>query len=402
VDFGLAVPDPDTGDAIIPHPGGPKTDGTCTNCHAPQPAGLPGLSVEDAHQRGRLNPNTPTLEVEILAVEDTAPAETPTVTFRVRVDGVGRDIIASPLERLSLVMAGPTTDFAGERSYSPQTDDAGSATDQLVAVDAAAGEFAYTLPQTVAQAAAAFSTPVAAEGSFGFMMEARQTFAVPLPAGGTEDVRVAARNPVFFFPVTDAQAVPRRDVVDMDKCNGCHRDLYFHGDTRTVAEACVFCHTGNRDTLGRSPVPAMGTTAVMATARFGPMIHRIHGGAIADKPYVLFAPGGVPLDFTDIRFPGAAQVCLTCHVEGAYDLPLDPGLLPTTTRVKNDQGQSAGVADVVPATSSSCRGCHDSDAAAAHTEIMTTESGEESCAVCHAIGKSAGLDIVHARPEWDH
>jgi OmcA/MtrC family decaheme c-type cytochrome len=202
--------------------------------------------------------------------------------------------------------------------------------------------------------------------------------------------------------VTDPEPVPRREIVDMNKCNGCHRDLYFHGDTRTVAEACVFCHTGNRDTLGRMPTPPAGQTAVAASARFGPMIHRIHGSVIAEEPYTLYAPGGVALDFSDLRFPGDVRDCLTCHVEGAYELPLAEGLLPSTTRIKNDQGQSAGIASVVQPTAASCRGCHDSADVAAHTELMTTATGEESCAVCHATGSSAGLDVVHGRPEWDY
>jgi hypothetical protein len=33
---------------------------------------------------------------------------------------------------------------------------------------------------------------------------------------------------------------------------------------------------------------------------------------------------------------------------------------------------------------------------------MTTASGDESCAACHAAGAEYGIDTVHARPEYEH
>jgi hypothetical protein len=47
-------------------------------------------------------------------------------------------------------------------------------------------------------------------------------------------------------------------------------------------------------------------------------------------------------------------------------------------------------------TSAACTGCHTSVAAQAHTILNTTMGGLESCAVCHAAGKSVGVDKVHA------
>jgi hypothetical protein len=43
-----------------------------------------------------------------------------------------------------------------------------------------------------------------------------------------------------------------------------------------------------------------------------------------------------------------------------------------------------------------CRGCHDDDATAAHTELQTTASGQESCSVCHGAGKEFDVLKVHA------
>jgi predicted CXXCH cytochrome family protein len=55
-----------------------------------------------------------------------------------------------------------------------------------------------------------------------------------------------------------------------------------------------------------------------------------------------------------------------------------------------------------PAISSACTGCHDTSSARAHAETMTTASGDESCAACHAAGAEYGIDTVHARPEYEH
>lgn len=393
VDFDLPFPDADPSDDIIPHAGGPKSNGTCTNCHAP--TGLPGASVEDVHLRARLNPNTPRLAVEILDVVNTAPADTPVVSFRVTVDGVGRDLLTSPISRMSIVLAGPSSDIQGNRSYTV-------AQGSLTAIDAAAGEFAYTFTQTIAEAAAAATPAIAAEGSFAVMIEARNTFTVPLAGGGTESVTVGAVNPVRYVAVTDPDPVARRAVVSDDKCNSCHGQIAFHGSNRLSVNACVLCHTGNLDTLGRMPTPPSGQTADTVTVRFGPMIHRIHGAAIAGGPYTVYANGGGALDFSALRFPGAAQDCETCHLPQTYTLPLADGLIATTTRIKNDSGTSAGVLDVVSPTASNCRGCHDSEAAAVHTGLMTDDAGRESCAVCHGVGKTSDVEAVHARPQWDY
>jgi hypothetical protein len=50
----------------------------------------------------------------------------------------------------------------------------------------------------------------------------------------------------------------------------------------------------------------------------------------------------------------------------------------------------------VPPQTSLCVACHGSLAAQAHASLTTTSTGVETCAVCHAAGRSAGVDSVHA------
>lgn len=377
------------------HTGGPKADGTCKGCHAP--GGLPGAKVQEVHLVGRLDPAAPDVIVEILAVKNTTPTDTPTVEFRVTEDGSPRDLLTDPINSLRIVIAGPNTGILGQKSYT-----VAQAT-ELVAL-ANPGEFSYTLPETLTAAAAAFA-PVAVPpaGSFTVMIEGRDVFdEIQIPDPGTNtssSLRAGWVNPSLAFPVTDSSAVARRQVVSDAKCNTCHLSIAFHGENRNSVNACVVCHTAEQDTMSRMPTPPTGETAVASTVRFGPMIHRIHGHAVASGPYTLYSFSGAPLDFSALPFPGAAQDCETCHLEDSYDLPL-PNLPPTVTHIKDDQGLSAGVADTVPVTASNCTGCHDAPVVRAHTDAMTA-NGVESCATCHAAGSAFGVDVVHARPEWE-
>ncbi len=45
------------------------------------------------------------------------------------------------------------------------------------------------------------------------------------------------------FPITDAAPVPRREIVDVQRCNDCHQKLSFHGDNRNDnTDLCATCH----------------------------------------------------------------------------------------------------------------------------------------------------------------
>jgi hypothetical protein len=46
-----------------------------------------------------------------------------------------------------------------------------------------------------------------------------------------------------------------------------------------------------------------------------------------------------------------------------------------------------------------CQGCHDTKAAATHTQNNTTASLGESCVVCHGQNAEFPVDTVHSRTE---
>jgi OmcA/MtrC family decaheme c-type cytochrome len=177
-------------------------------------------------------------------------------------------------------------------------------------------------------------------------------------------------------------------LVDREKCNVCHNDLALHGTIRQNTEYCVLCHNPMATDEERRPPEAMPPTSI----NFRAMIHRIHRGAEANNPLVVYGFGGAPIDFSDVVFPGDLAYCQTCHVEGAYDLPLPAGVAPTTVT------QAGEVVSVMPPIRSVCSACHDSTTAIAHMLLQTTSDSIETCAVCHGAGRDFDVVKVHSQP----
>ena len=73
---------------------------------------------------------------------------------------------------------------------------------------------------------------------------------------------------------------PRRKVVDIAKCNGCHSFLSLHGENRNQIEQCVLCHNPSEtDAAGaRSRLIRPTRTQPNQAVNFALMIHKIHTG----------------------------------------------------------------------------------------------------------------------------
>lgn len=379
------------------HSGGTQPDNAmCAVCH-PSTGSLAG--VTESHLTTFFDTAEPALVLEFVTVADTAPAEVPSFTFRVTVDGVARDILASPLPSLRATMSGPNGDFA---SYTQYTMQGSRAAGEIAATDTA-GVFTYTLPE-------AGRLPVDATGSYTMGLEG-YVFAT----NGT--TRMPAVGPLRPFAVTDDAATARRQVVSAELCNNCHFDLQGHGGNRRGADSCTQCHNANNANDERVARFESSTQAA-ETVDLKVMIHKIHAADMLTTPYRLganptpseSAPAGTVADFSGVRFPRSVSECESCHLEGTYALPLT-GALPsravTMTCSEDPSADADAYCDtgfwnvstetLTPPETAVCTSCHDSSAAVAHAEIMTTGDGAESCAVCHGPGKLEDVQLVHSR-----
>ncbi len=379
------------GDLLPGEPCGPA-------CHG----GTTGLApIATKHTTIRRSATRTTVELTINSVTSTAPGQTPVVNFTVKVNGAPRDITTAPLSGLSATIAGPSTDIA---SFWSATIQGLTPVGTLAAVDAANGIFAYTFP-------AAGAIPTTALGSYGVGLEGYLT-------DTATNQRLSAVNPVKWFAVTDTTAKARRTSVTTAKCETCHLELNGHGYTRKNTDYCVFCHNPNKTNSTRV-AQVEGQTVVAHSVDFKDLIHNIHTGeAKVVKPYVYGAypvpnaanPQGTPFDASEVRFPGDRRVCTTCHVSmAAVNLPLAAGALPSleeTLTCTEDPATDTNSFCQAPffvsqarvptrPETAACTSCHDDPVVATHAQLNTTATGQESCAVCHAIGEAVGIDKVH-------
>lgn len=377
----------------VAHVGGPQADETdCKVCHTPTTGGLE--SIPTKHLTPFLDPAAPKLAAQIVSVSGTGPGETPELVLQVTVNGQVRDLLAAPLTRLVVTVAGPTTDYATYWQYTLQ----GTGATGTLAADPQG--FRYTFPAPM---------PATAAGSYAFALEGYIQSPSTAP-------RYSMDNPIAFAAVTDPAPVPRREIVTRAQCNGCHSDLNGHGGARREPNYCAMCHNPNNindERVGR--FEGVDTTAYSVDLRS--MVHRIHMGEGLSQPYVLGGfpaptvanPAGTPIDFGEVRYPGDQRNCGGCHVTGSFSLPLQTGLLPTHEGSFTCDEAPAADGDsycqtrllskdtVTGPTASACLGCHDAPETRAHAMTNTDQgSGVEACATCHSKGDTFDADVGHA------
>ena len=371
-------------------------DGDCKFCHLAQQTAEFDVTIPGAHVIPEQSQQLQGLNIDISGLTSHGPGDKPVVSFKVT-DNAGEALSdLSGLNRLGFTLAGPTSDYS---SVLTATAVGGGAGGMLSGPDGE-GTFQYTLPVSV---------PADATGTWALGAEARRTVNLTAPEGTTRTVNEAAVNPVVTFSVDDQEPEVRRVVVEDMRCQECHgefsKGFSIHGNLRNQTQYCVLCHNhNNSDVARRKNDPAqVAAGAAVAPIDFKYMIHKIHTGEdLTQQPYLIYGFGAPPTnyginDFGDVRFPGDRRDCQTCHADGTNLLPPYPGKAVGTQLGHLDPVSGQLVVDgrLGPITSV-CTSCHDSDAAKAHTETQTGDSGE-ACEVCHSEGRDFAVTTVHAR-----
>jgi OmcA/MtrC family decaheme c-type cytochrome len=378
------------------HPGGIQNDDTqCANCHIPKGEMDFDASITGAHVAPTASTLLSGLNVAITGVTNGTAGNAPTVTFTV-LNNAKAAVPLSALSSISFTMAGPTTDY-GYTIFGTNTSTPGYVTESASgATCSASGACTYTFTNIV---------PAGSTGTYAIGVEARRSETVPqLINGATVQtaIQYGAPNVVSYFSVDGSTVAPRRTVVAIANCNGCHASLQLHGTLRNNTEYCVMCHNPSNTDASTRPTATVVAQRTLPDQgiELNKLVHRIHFGPNAaldgaKYPYVVVGHGGSVSDFSQTLFPplsptgeaGATQNCSMCHVNSS-EQNLPTGLNP----VVDPQGWINPIQRVAGA----CSGCHTSEAESSHFLGNTTTLGE-SCTVCHSSGAAYAVDAVHAQ-----
>ena len=384
-------------------------DNQCAQCHIPQGELEFDASIMGAHTIPTQSATAPGVNVTLVKVDNGVAGKAPTVTFTIR-DNSGAGIPMSAMtggsNRMALVMAGPTSDY-GYTSFGSDVTTPGYVSENPVPSAACStdGACTYTFKHAV---------PANATGTYAIGIEARRGLTLLPGTTQQQTTEYGAINKVIYFSVDGSPAVPRRKVVDIAKCNGCHSYLSVHGENRNQVEMCVLCHNPSENDISQRPnsvVPA-DRTLPPQSINFALMIHKIHTGANMatnfGRDYVIVGFGGSHNDFgaafasvpnsipnTGVRYPamsptgqaGDTANCEMCHVNNSE------AVFPIG---KNAVADTQGKLNPAPATTSACTACHQNTTALAHAVTQTDPKFGESCDVCHGSGAQFDVQKVHA------
>jgi len=398
------------------HAGVAATDDQCSSCHGPN------SSISNGNLRPQVVHRDPIAEAgtrfkyEVLEVVNSAPGQTPTVTIRV-VDPTNGDAPYDIAANPGPFQGDPGASLAVDIAWSTRPDftntGSGSATAttgtpaQPIRIDFKATAVPNPAFPGGFMATATRAIPADATGSGSALIEGRPT--VDVDGNGTRD-RIPVDSAGKAFSITDAAPVPYRQVVDITKCNDCHKQLTLHGESRTGnAELCATCHNPNATDINRrvagSSCEAVTGTLDDQSIDFKFMVHAIHAGAIAN--YKVCGYNNTGYDFSEVTYPGKLNNCEGCHLPDTYYPPDAATALATTFDAAPDRATPLGDRAVSPA-SVVCSTCHTSGSSRVHMELnggsfdaikgadsTTPGAPLETCATCHGPGRSADVKTVH-------
>jgi OmcA/MtrC family decaheme c-type cytochrome len=254
-------------------------------------------------------------------------------------------------------------------------------------------------------------------------------------AAGAWTVRVPVTSAYRYFPITDASARPRRQIVSAAKCMACHRSdgtgaapqLTVHGSNRTEEpQVCIVCHNPNNTDipfrLAADPKALVGRYAYPEQSiDFKTLVHGIHASTTGfrEEPLVVIGFNHTVFDAsTLVKYPGELRNCVTCHIDnrsrGTFELPLSPDVLGSTFDTKSISASGVVTIDTDPTndvkvspTAAVCSSCHDEGEEIDHmvrtggASFSTTQADldnrvvVERCVRCHGPGKKMSVRRVH-------
>jgi OmcA/MtrC family decaheme c-type cytochrome len=344
-------------------------DNQCARCHIPEGEhDLDVTSIKGAHQDPTESSQIGGVVAQVLSIENGKAGERPVVNFTVK-DRAGNALEPSKLNRIAFTLGGPTTDYGDGLPVG-----AGYVTESAANATATPSGWRYTFNRAI---------PADAKGTYSISVEARRDETVLAGTQQQEVVRTGSPNEVEYFSVDGSAVTPRRQIVDLKRCNDCHRTLSVHGENRNATEYCVVCHNPRETDASRRPADQGPPESI----DFALMIHRIHAGNLQSRDYTIYGFGNTPHNYNHVRFPGEIANCQNCHLPNTFTVPV---------KARLDKTDPRGFLNPVKPATAACIGCHTSLDASSHALANTSAIGE-SCGACHGEGRDFSVSKVHAR-----
>jgi len=398
------------------HYGGQADDLDCRSCHSN--GGIAGSVAQSHVHKERLAAES--YRFEVLNIKNTAPGKKPEIDFQI-IDPTNNNskydiksdlpfVQSGGASRLAVTISWSTTDYTNTGN--------GARGANSVSIDA------LTNSQNLGDNTFRVTSPLAIpDGSESPFIQASGTGTVTIEGHPADDLgdgvirQIPVRNIAVDFTIAEAgdMPVPRRELVELDKCLNCHDSLVLHGNNRTDdLQACTTCHNPrNTDRQVRELTlnpPTDGKTE--ESLDFKTMIHGIHAASIRENPLQIVGFQGFSThiyDETSVHYPAPLSNCKGCHTGDSYALPMATSVLGVSVDTGADKNNPGDDIVMSPATAV-CASCHDSVASLNHMvtrggSLATSQSAldnrtaVERCSNCHGRGKFSAVDLVHNLPD---
>ncbi|MCL1106184.1 OmcA/MtrC family decaheme c-type cytochrome [Shewanella algicola] len=405
----------------------PSSDAVCSGCH-----GAGSLSPVEAHSVNRRADLTDGLVLNVVSAE--VAAGELTVIIDVELNG------AAPIDGTDL------TDYLFNASFAKNIlmgtlDDNGDYVPGLSVAATVVTGGQLTLTQTLADPTDLDGKTLYVSSEMNMCGDAETDMIVATADGCDVGIPANIETKYFVFGDTAAtgdettdnlrfvnstdynaptQVGNDRTTADEAKCNACHDNMAHikaprHGVTNFTQ--CADCHNNNYPGSYHADVAVESDDGTFVQVEglhyynrdLATVAHRYHSGTYAEEASGVY----IDKDGELVNYPATKTNCQACHKDANADgdaMPFFDGtgkLTSGRTAIAASDNYGATVEYISP-VAEACRSCHahSGDAALAHFKSNgATVFGDnitsadavpvESCATCHAEGKTYGLDSVH-------